>query len=73
MGWHGVANATPRQQDASFLLPLRIFLHSAYCCIIVVAKEIPPDIIDKPNISLCDILENSTFSCKRIFNWIAIA
>ena len=26
MGWHGVATATPRQQDSSFLPPLGIFL-----------------------------------------------
>ena len=26
MGWHGVTNATPRQQDASLLPPLGIFL-----------------------------------------------
>ena len=27
MGWHVVATATPRQQDASFLPPLGMFLH----------------------------------------------
>ena len=26
MGWRGVANATPGQQDVTFLPPLRIFL-----------------------------------------------
>ena len=26
MGWHGVANATPEQKDANFLLPLVNFL-----------------------------------------------
>ena len=40
MGWHGVANATPGQQDASFLPSLGI----AYRCFIIVAKERFPDI-----------------------------
>ena len=26
MGWHGVANATPKQEDTRFLPPLHIFL-----------------------------------------------
>ena len=26
MGWHGVANATPGQEDTRFLPPLQIFL-----------------------------------------------
>ena len=38
MGWHGVPNATPGQQDAIFLPPLRIFLQF-FCCFIFVANE----------------------------------
>ena len=46
-GYMGVSNATFRQQDASFLPLLRLALHFPYCCIIVVAKGISPEIMDK--------------------------
>ena len=67
-----MANTTPGQQDASFLPPLRIALHFSYCCIIVVVKEISPEIIDKLNLGLFDIEESLIFFCKHIFNWVAI-
>jgi len=72
VGWHGVANATLGQQDASFLPLLRITLHISYCCIIILAKEISPKIIDKLNLGLFNILESSIFSCTHIINWNVI-
>ena len=61
MGWHGVANATPGQQDASILPPLGIF----YCCLIFVAKEISPEILVELNLGLYGILECSIFFCTH--------
>ena len=55
MGWHGVAN----------------FLHLSYYCFIVVAKEKSPEIMDELNLSLCDILGGSIFSCTHIIHLIA--
>ena len=54
MGWHGVATATPGQQDAILLPPLRISLRFPYgCLIIVAAKERSPKILVEINVGLC--------------------
>ena len=52
---HGAANATPSQQDASFLPHLGIF----YYCYIFVVKEKSPEILVELNLGLCDIVESS--------------
>ena len=68
---HGVANATPRQQDASFLPPLGIFFTMFYCCYVFVVKE-KSEILVKLNLGLCDILESSIFSCTHIIHSIVM-
>ena len=45
MGWHGVANATPGQQDPSFLPPLGNSVNFVSCCFFVIAKEGSPDML----------------------------
>ena len=59
MGWHGVAKATPRKQDSSFMPLLRIVLYFCNCCIIFIAKEISPEIWII--FSFYDMLESSVF------------
>ena len=46
IGWHGVANATPKQQDASFL-PLLGICTIFYCCFIFA-----PEILVELNLGL---------------------
>ena len=72
MGWHGVANATPRQQDAILLPPLRIFLQFFIVFIIVAAKERSPIILVEINLGLCNIQENSIFTCILFTHLIVI-
>ena len=58
MGWHGVANATPGQQDAIILPSLRIFLQFfivVSCCFIFVAKETSPKMLVEINLGLCNM------------------
>ena len=65
MGLHGVANATPGQQDAIVLPPVKIFLQFfivVSCCFISLAKESSPNIVVEINLGLCNIQENSVFS-----------
>ena len=50
LGWHGVANATPGQQNAIFVLPLRIFQQFFYRCFVFVAKERYPRILVEINL-----------------------
>ena len=56
------------QQDANFLPPLGIVLHFSYCSIIIVAKKISPETMNKFPLGLCDILESSIFSCTHVIN-----
>ena len=65
-----MVNATSRQQDSSFLPTLEIFLQ---CFIIFVVKERSPEILFELNLSLCDILEISIFSCTHFIHLIVIA
>ena len=71
MGWHGEANATPGQQNATFLPPLGIFLHFFNCCFIFVDNE-RSEIVVQLNLGLCKILESSIFSCTHIVHVIVI-
>ena len=61
MGWHGVANATPEYQGASFLPPLGKCLFNLFCCFFFITKEISPEILIELHPDLCDILEHSVF------------
>ena len=75
MGWHGVATATPEQQDGIFLPPLRIFLQFfvvVFCYFIFVAKERSPKILVEINVGLCSLQENSVFSCIQFIHLIVI-
>ena len=75
MGYHGVATATPGQQDAIFLPPLRIFLQFfivVFCCFILVAKESSAKSLVEINLGLCNIQENSVFSCIQFIHLIVI-
>ena len=49
-----MANVTPVQKVATYLLPMGTF----YCCMIFVAKEKFPDILVELNLGLCDVLES---------------
>ena len=60
MGWHVVANATPQQKDASFLLPLGIFLVSFYYYFLL-----SHDVLVELNLGLSDILEILILFCKN--------
>ena len=73
MGWHGVANATSRQQDASFFATHRNFFAIFYCCFMFVQKKRAPEILVQLNLGLCNILESSIFSRTLIVHLIVIA
>ena len=50
------------------------FLASFYCCFVfVAAKERSPKILVEINLGLCNIQENSIFSCIHFTHLIAIA
>ena len=75
MGWHGVANAPPGQQDANFLPPLIIFLQFfivVFCCFVFVAKERSFKILVEISIGLYNIQEKSVFSCMQFIHLIVI-
>ena len=72
MGWHGVADATPGQQDIIFLTPLNIFLQSFYRCFILVAKERYPESQVEISLGLFNIQENLIFSCTHFTHLIVI-
>ena len=57
MGWHGMANATPGQQDAILLPPQRVSLQFFYGCLIIVAKERSPKILVEISLGLCTYME----------------
>ena len=59
MGWQGVANAPPEQQNTLFLPPLESFIAIFYCCLVfVVAMERYPKILTEIYLGLCSIHEN---------------
>ena len=59
MGWHGVANATPGQQEDIFFPPLGTFLAIVYCCFIfATTKEKCPEILVELKFNLCDMVES---------------
>ena len=66
---HGVADATPGQQDTISLI---IFLQFFYCCFIFVAKERFPKILVEINLGLFNIQENLIFSCTHFRQLIVI-
>ena len=80
MGWHGVANVTPGQQDTTFLPPPENFLAICYCCFllffydcfIIVAKERSAKIVVEINLGLFNIQENSILSCINFIHLIVI-
>ena len=63
-----MGNKTLDKAMGQFLPPLGIVLHSSYYCIIVVAKEKSPEIMDELNLGLCVMLESSIFSCTHIIH-----
>ena len=64
MGWHGVKNATPGQQDTIFLAPLEIFVQFFYCCFIFVVNEKSPKIFAEINL-VC-------VTCKKINSFLHV-
>ena len=77
---HGVVcggKATPGQMDGNWMAsfcPPEDFLAIVYCSfIIVAAKERSPKILVKINLGLCNIQENSIFSCIHFIYLIVIA
>ena len=67
MGWHEVANATPRAIGWQILPLLENFV-IFYCCYIFAAKEGSPEVLVELRFGLCDILESSIFPCTLIFH-----
>ena len=55
MGWHGVANAAPGQQDAIIMPHLRIFLQFSIIAFTSVAKERSRTILVEIRIGLYNI------------------
>ena len=71
-GGQGVANATPRQQVASFLPPLGILLRFFIVAISLQLKEKSPEMSIELNLGVSDILESSIFSCTHIIQLIVM-
>ena len=70
-----MTNATPGQQDAIFLPPMRIFLQFfivVFCCFIFVAKERSPNIVVEINLGLCKMQETSVFSWIEFIHLIVM-
>ena len=71
-GLHGVARATPGEQDISLLPSMGVFAIFYCCFIFVAAKERFPEILVELFLGLCVTLESSIFSCTQIIHLILI-
>ena len=69
MGWHGVANAVPGEQDAISMPTLRIFLQFSITAFTFAAKERSPKILVEISLGLCNIQGNSIFSYIHFINF----
>jgi len=61
MGWHGVADATPKQQGASILPPHGIFYKFSNRWFVFATKERSPEIVVELKLGLCGIQKAQSF------------